>query len=63
MTREANINPTILRWARESAGLDLSEAAARLGLSSSENTSGEEKLVLFDVITHRMLTPSSEDKS
>lgn len=35
MTRRAeNINPTILKWARETAGMSLEDAAARLGFTS-----------------------------
>jgi len=44
-TRLAEINPTILAWARESAGLSLDEAAERVGLSAaSAEKSGAEKL-------------------
>ena len=38
------INPSILTWARETAGLGLEEAADRLGFKSSEKMSAEEKL-------------------
>jgi hypothetical protein len=30
------INPSILKWARETAGLSVEEAAKKLGLSSRE---------------------------
>ncbi len=48
MGKASNINSSILTWARESAGLDLAEAADRLGLSSSEALSAEEKLAMFE---------------
>ena len=48
MARAANINPEILVWARESAGLSLEDAANRLGLSSSETNSAAEKLEEFE---------------
>jgi transcriptional regulator with XRE-family HTH domain len=44
MARAENINPDILVWARESAGLSLEEAAERLGITSSERSSAVEKL-------------------
>jgi Zn-dependent peptidase ImmA (M78 family) len=48
MARAANINPEILVWARESAGLSLKDAANRLGLSSSETNSAADKLEEFE---------------
>jgi len=44
MRRAENINPEILRWARESAGLSIKEAANKLGLRSSGHKSDVEKL-------------------
>ena len=44
MDRAKNINPEILKWARESADLSEEEAAARIGLTSSEKASAAEKL-------------------
>jgi Zn-dependent peptidase ImmA (M78 family) len=38
------VNPIVLRWARESAGLTLPEAAIKLGFNKSKNVSAEEKL-------------------
>ena len=46
--RAQNINPSILTWARETAGLSVDEAADRLGLSSSEKATGAEKLEAFE---------------
>ncbi|MCY4208741.1 MAG: XRE family transcriptional regulator [Roseovarius sp.] len=46
--RAQNINPSILTWARETAGLSIDEAADRLGLSSSEKATGAEKLEAFE---------------
>ena len=44
MDRAKNINPDILKWAREWAGLSEEEAAARIGLTSTEKASAAEKL-------------------
>lgn len=44
MRRAENINPSILEWARETAGLSLEEAAQRIGLTSSQSLTAKEKL-------------------
>ena len=44
MDRAKNINPDILKWARELAHLSEEEAAARIGLTSTEKASAAEKL-------------------
>ena len=44
MTRASGINPSMLSWARESAGLNLEEAAKRIGLSDSSRSSRVAKL-------------------
>lgn len=44
MPRVENINPKVLVWARETAGLSPNEAAERLGIASSERSSAAEKL-------------------
>jgi Zn-dependent peptidase ImmA (M78 family)/transcriptional regulator with XRE-family HTH domain len=46
--RAENINPSILTWARETAGLSIGEAAERLGLSATESSSAEEKLLALE---------------
>ena len=46
--RAQNINPSILTWARETAGLSVDEAAKKLGLSSSQKSSAAEKLKSFE---------------
>lgn len=38
------INPAVLIWARETAGFSVDEAAHKIGLSSSERSTAEEKL-------------------
>lgn len=48
MSREGSINPAILAWARESAGLELAEAAERLGLTSGPASTAAEKLAQFE---------------
>ena len=45
MAQGEQVNPAILVWARESAGLDLRDAAQKLALSSSDTASNEEKLL------------------
>lgn len=45
MRQEEQINPAILVWARESAGLKVEDAAKRLALRDSKNESGEQKLL------------------
>ncbi len=40
----ANINPAVLLWARETAGLDLGEAAERIGFTTTAKATAEEKL-------------------
>ena len=48
MTRAENITPSILAWARETAGLSVEDAAARLGLTSSTRGTATEKLEAFE---------------
>lgn len=49
MSKDNSINPSILTWARESAGLDLEEAAERLGLTSGSTSTAADKLAQFEV--------------
>lgn len=44
MDRAQNINPRILTWARETAGLSIEDAATKLGLTNSPKASAAEKL-------------------
>jgi len=44
MVQAEEINPRILAWARETAGLSVEEAAEKLGLTSSARSSAAEKL-------------------
>ena len=44
MAQAVQINPRMLSWARETAGLSLEEAAEKLGLKSSAKASAAEKL-------------------
>lgn len=44
MSRIESVNPEVLRWARETAGLDLEEAARQLGLADSASSSSRDKL-------------------
>jgi len=45
MTKGVQINPGMLSWARETAGLSPEEAAAKLGLTSTGRASAVEKLL------------------
>lgn len=45
MRLEEQVNPAILVWARESAGLDVQDAAKKLALGDSKETSGTDKLL------------------
>jgi Zn-dependent peptidase ImmA (M78 family) len=45
MAQAAQINPRILSWARETAGLSVGEAAEKLGLKSTAKASAIEKLL------------------
>ncbi len=42
------VNPDILRWARETAGLTLSEAAERLAIGQARAVPGSERLALYE---------------
>jgi transcriptional regulator with XRE-family HTH domain len=44
MAQVAQINPRILSWARETAGLSPEEAAEKLGLTSTAKATAAEKL-------------------
>ena len=49
MSRANNINPAMLVWAREGAGLEVEEAAARLGfIRSTERESGAQRLMALE---------------
>ena len=48
VARAQNINPSILTWARETAGLSVDEAVKKLGLSSSQKASAAENLEAFE---------------
>ena len=52
MGRAANINPKILPWARETAGLSLEEAAHKIGLTATEKKSAAEKLYALEQGEH-----------
>lgn len=48
MARAENINPRLLIWARETAGLSVEEAAARLGLTTTQKDSATDKLQFLE---------------
>ena len=45
MAQGVQINPRMLTWARETAGLSLEEAAAKLGLTNTARATATEKLL------------------
>jgi Zn-dependent peptidase ImmA (M78 family) len=44
----AAVNPAILIWARETAGLDLEAAAKKIGLNAARSVSGADRLAAFE---------------
>jgi transcriptional regulator with XRE-family HTH domain len=42
------INPTIMAWARKSAGLSIEDAADKIGLHASRGISGAERLLALE---------------
>ena len=42
------VNPAILTWTRESAGLALGEAATRVGLRDTKHSSAEDRLAALE---------------
>lgn len=44
MERAININPSILTWARETAGLSIEDAAKKLGLTDTQRSTAADKL-------------------
>mgnify|MGYP001381319288 CR=1 FL=1 len=44
-----NVNPEILRWARETAGLTLEEAAEKLSIGDARGVPGNERLAAYEV--------------
>jgi Zn-dependent peptidase ImmA (M78 family) len=44
-----NVNPEILRWARETAGLTLEEAAAKLSIADARGVSADKRLAAYEV--------------
>lgn len=48
MDRAQNINPRILSWARETAGLSIEDAAVKLGLTNGTKVTATEKLASLE---------------
>lgn len=42
------VNPEILRWARETAGLSLKDAAEKIGIGEARGVAGEDRLALLE---------------
>ena len=62
MTDAEHVNPKVLRWARETAGLTLAEAAEKLGLTDTAKMSAIEKLLALENGT-RDLAPTTLQKA
>jgi Zn-dependent peptidase ImmA (M78 family) len=43
-----SVNPNILRWARETAGLSLEDAAAKLNIGEARGVSGQDRLAEYE---------------
>src|SRR5205823_4825451 len=43
------VNPDILKWARETAGLTLEDASQKLAIGEARGVSGEERLAAYEV--------------
>ena len=44
----ADVNPAILKWARETAGLNLEAAARRIVLNTARGVSGSDRLAALE---------------
>jgi hypothetical protein len=44
-----SVNPEILSWARETAGLSMEEAAEKLGIHDSHGVNAAQRLAAFDL--------------
>ena len=53
MPQEEHINPAILVWARESAGLNVDDAAVRLALGNTKSQTREQKLLELETGVRR----------
>ncbi|WP_260684842.1 helix-turn-helix domain-containing protein [Rhizobium laguerreae] len=42
------VNPSILRWARETAGLTVEDAADKLGIGDARGVAGSDRLVMLE---------------
>jgi hypothetical protein len=42
------VNPEILRWARETAGLNVEEAAEKIGLNAARGVAGSDRLTMLE---------------
>lgn len=42
------VNPSILRWARETAGLTLEDAAEKVGLAEARGVAGSDRLAMLE---------------
>jgi Zn-dependent peptidase ImmA (M78 family)/transcriptional regulator with XRE-family HTH domain len=46
--RVPKVNPSILRWARETAGLNLEDAAEKVGLGEARGVAGSDRLAMLE---------------
>ena len=52
-----SVNPEILRWARETAGLSLEDAAAKLSLGGARGLAPEQRLAAYEIGEHEPSRP------
>jgi transcriptional regulator with XRE-family HTH domain len=65
VAQSERINPDILKWARETAGLSVEEAAERLGLKDSARETAIDKLAALETGERSLsqTTPTSDAMS
>lgn len=51
------VKPSILKWARESAGLSLEEAAAKVGINAARGVSGADRLLALETEDGKVSRP------
>jgi len=52
-----SVNPDILKWARETAGLSIEDAAAKLDIGSARGVTGEDRLAAYEAGEHEPSRP------
>lgn len=52
-----SVNPDILKWARETAGLSIEDAAAKLDIGAARGVTGEDRLAAYEAGEHEPSRP------